>query len=311
VPARSQIAVRPASVVANASGCTKRPPLLESLSEGTFLDFHADQERFTSRGLAIHVPFYRKVLSYLQPVSIKQSASDISGYLELLLYHNRFQLLTDRAIYSDGDHYFPAVAVVRHLREFFSAVERVLVLGAGLGSIVRVMHARGYTPRYTLVERDRTVLRWALETLGESDSLKLEPVCRDAESFMAQNERKYDLIFVDVFKGRAVPDFVTAPHFLMQCRDSLSLGGRLALNYIEVDKRTWERVRRVVVGVFPACQLVSKDDNRILISLPCVRTLAEGGRAIRARRPVWRTEKRARCRTRRRTRAKRPRSDEA
>jgi len=257
--------------------------LLECLSEGTFLDFHADQERFTSRRLAMRIPLYQRVLSYLQPISLKQSASDISGYLELLLYHNRFQLLTDRALYSDGDSYFPAVAVVRHLGEFLLAARSVLVLGAGLGSIVHVMHARGYDPCYTLVEKDRTVLKWALETLGESDSLKLDPVCRDAESFMAQNERKYDLVFVDVFKGRAVPDFVTAPLFLMQCRDSLSLGGRLALNYIEVDNRKWERVRRLVAGVFPGCQLVSKDDNRILISLPSFTTLAEDGRAIQAR----------------------------
>jgi len=167
------------------------------------LDFHADQERFTSRRLAMRIPLYQRVLSYLQPISLKQSASDISGYLELLLYHNRFQLLTDRALYSDGDRYFPAVAVVRHLREFLPAAKSVLVLGAGLGSIVHVMHARGYDPCYTLVEKDRTVLKWALETLGEGDSPKLEPVCRDAESFMAENERKYDLVFVDVFKGQS------------------------------------------------------------------------------------------------------------
>jgi hypothetical protein len=242
--------------------------LLECLSEGTLLDFHVGQEWFTNRRPAIHIPFYQRVLSYLQPVSLKQSASDISGYLELLLYHNRFQLLTDRALYSDGDRYFPAVAVVSHLREFLLEAKSVLVLGAGLGSIVHVMRSRGYDPCYTLVEKDRTVLKWALETLGEGDSLKLEPVCRDAESFMAQNERKYDLVFVDVFKGRGVPDFVTAPFFLLQCRDSLSPGGRLALNYIEVDNRKWERARRLVAGVFPGCQLVSKDDNRILISLP-------------------------------------------
>jgi spermidine synthase len=138
------------------------------------------------------------------------------------------------------------------------------VLGAGLGSVVEVMRARGYAPRYTLVEKDPTVLAWALEVLGEDDSL--EPVLGDAESFMAGNERKFDLVFVDVFKGKAVPDFVTSPLFLRQCRNSLSPGGRLALNYIEVHKRTWEKVQRVIAGVFPGCHIVSKDENRILIS---------------------------------------------
>jgi spermidine synthase len=226
------------------------------------------QPRFTKGRPVIRIAFHQKLLSYLQAVSLKRSRSDISGCLELLLYRNQFQLLTEGAFYSDGDRYYPAVAVAKHLKEFLPAVKSVLVLGAGLGSIVHVMRARGYDPRCTLVEKDKTVLRWALEILGEGDARKIEPVCRDAESFMAQNERKYDLVFVDVFKGRAVPDFVTTPLFLMQCRDSLSPGGRLALNYIEVDKHEWEKARTVLAGVFPACQVVSKDDNRILITSP-------------------------------------------
>jgi spermidine synthase len=176
--------------------------------------------------------------------------------------------LTDGARYSDGDQYFPAQAVVGHLEPFLPAAERILVLGAGLGSIVHVMRARGYDPHYTLVEKDRTVLRWALETLAEDASPKLEPVCEDAESFMSQNQAKYELVFVDVFQGRAVPDFVTTPSFLLRCRDSLSPGGHLAINYIAVDEQQWEKARGLVAAVFPGCHLVSRDDNRILISPP-------------------------------------------
>jgi spermidine synthase len=212
-------------------------------------------------------------------VLLKESASDISGCLRLFLYRNRFQLLTHGALYSDGDHYFPAVAVVGHLREFLPATKSVLVLGAGLGSIVQVMRARGYAPRFTLVEKDKTVLGWAREILDKAHAPKLEHVCLDAQSFMAQNERRYDLIFVDVFQGRVVPDFVTAPPFLMQCRDSLSPGGHLALNYIEVDQPKWDKALELVARVFPGCQIVSKGDNRILISPPSatVGTLDGGG----------------------------------
>jgi spermidine synthase len=176
--------------------------------------------------------------------------------------------LTEGARYSDGDQYFPALTVVEHLEHFLPAAKRVLVLGAGLGSLVHVMRARGYAPRYTLVEKDRTVLRWALETLADGASPELEPVCEDAESFMAQDQGKYDLVFVDVFQGRAVPDFVTAPSFLLRCRDSLSPGGHLAINYIEVDHQQWEKACDRVAAAFPGCHLVSRDDNRILISPP-------------------------------------------
>ena len=140
------------------------------------------------------------------------------------------------------------------------------MLGAGLGSIVDVMRARGYAPHYTLVEKDKTVLKWALEIFGEDASL--EPVLADAGSFMADNERKYDLVFVDVFKGKTVPSFVTSLLFLRQCRASLAPGGRLALNYIEAHTNQWEKVQRVFAGVFPGSHIISKDENRILISAP-------------------------------------------
>ena len=128
------------------------------------------------------------------------------------------------------------------------------------------MRARGYAPNYTLVEKNNTVLGWTIEILSKGNSPKLEPVCRDAETFMAENQRKYDLVFVDVFTGRVVPDFATTPFFLKRCRDSLAPGGILAFNYIEDDKHKWKEVRGAIAGVFPGCQLVSRDDNRILIS---------------------------------------------
>jgi spermidine synthase len=221
--------------------------------------------RFTSGRCTIRIPFHQKLLSYFGPVSLRQSPSDLSGVLELVLYHNRFQLLTDGACYSDGDRYRPAVALALHLKDFLPKSKRVLVLGAGLGSMVHVLRARGLDPRFTLVERDITVLRWLREILGD-DARKVDLVCRDAESFMAQNQRKVDLVFVDVFQGNVVPDFVTARPFLKQCWDSLSPGGHVALNYLKVDESQWEKARGLVAAVIPDCHVISKDDSRILVS---------------------------------------------
>jgi hypothetical protein len=221
---------------------------------------------FAERRFVIHIPILQKLRSYFRPIPLRRADSAISGYVDLLLFRNRFHLLAPEASYSDGARYFPAVEVARHLKKFLRRAKSVLILGAGLGSIVEVMRARGYKPRYTLVEKDKTVLAWAMEILGEDDLL--EPVLGDAKSFMAENQRKYDLVFVDVFRGKAVPDFVTSPLFLRQCQDSLSPGGRLALNYIEIHKNQWENVQRVFARVFPGSHIVSRDENRILISGP-------------------------------------------
>ena len=201
-------------------------------------------------------------------MTLRRSAGDSNDYLELLLYHNRFQLATSDALYSDDDHYLPAVAVIKDLKESLPGVKSVLVLGTGLGSIVHVMRANGYDPHYTLVEKDKTILGWALELLENENGLKIAPVCNDASVFIKQNSAKYDLVFIDIFNGRVVPEFVSTSVFLEQCRDSLSPGGSLAFNYIENDKQEWENTEHTFASIFPVYHVLSMGINRILINTP-------------------------------------------
>lgn len=140
------------------------------------------------------------------------------------------------------------------------------MLGTGLASIVRVIRSKGFQPHYTLVENDKTVLKWALELLEHETAQKTEPVCNDAKAFMEQNTKKYDLVFIDIFNGRVVPEFVTTAHFLGLCRNSLSSGGRIAFNYIVNSDSDWEKVKKMFTDMFPGGYVKNKDINRILIT---------------------------------------------
>ncbi len=90
----------------------------------------------------IRIPFYKRLLSYIYPVPLRSGAGDVNAHLEIFLHHNRLQLVTADAIYSDGDHYIPAVTVVNNLKAILSSVSNVLVLGGGLGSMVQVMRSK-------------------------------------------------------------------------------------------------------------------------------------------------------------------------
>jgi spermidine synthase len=184
------------------------------------------------------------------------------------LYQNQFQLVTSEALYSDGDRYLPAVAATNDLNKFLPAVRNVLVLGTGLGSMVHVMRAKGYAPHYTLVEKDKIVLKWALEFLDNTGTEKIDPVCNDAKIFMEQNQKKYDFIFIDVFNGRVVPEFVTTSLFLHQCSNALTQSGHVAFNYIINNEEEWENVKRNFTEIFPGYHIISKGINRILINTP-------------------------------------------
>jgi len=199
-------------------------------------------------------------------VRVRQSAGAENSYLEILLYQNRLQLATDDALYSDGDKYVPAVTAVSNLKSFLPYIKTVLVLGAGLCSMVHVIRRKEFDPYFTLVEKDKVVLEWAMEFLEPNGPHKTQPICNDAQVFMRSNTSMYDFVFVDVFKGRVVPQFVITEEFLRQCRNSLSPGGHIAFNYIVNDANEWEDVKKTFSSVFPGNKIIQSGANRILIA---------------------------------------------
>lgn len=197
---------------------------------------------------------------------MRRSAGDVNKLLEIRLYRGQFQLITTDALYSDGDRYLPAVAVVNDIKGSLSSVKKVLVLGTGLGSMVRVLSSKGHKPHFTLVEIDKTVLKWAMELMDPENVKRTDPICSDAKLFMEHNKSKFDLIFIDVFNGRVVPQFVTTPDLLKKYKDGLSNDGRLALNYIINNERDWEKVKRTFGEIFPSHHILDMGINRILIT---------------------------------------------
>jgi len=197
---------------------------------------------------------------------LRRSSGDVNEHLELLLYQNRLQLATADALYSDGKSYSPAVATAKALKDFLPSVENVLVLGTGLGSLVQVLGAKGYFPHYTLIEKDKTVLGWALELMDSRQAQHTTPVCSDALAYMERNKAQYDLVFIDIFMGMDVPAFVTSGHFLGLCRKALNGNGRLAFNYIVKNPVEWETVKGIFEQVFPGYTVVEKGVNRILLN---------------------------------------------
>ena len=130
---------------------------------------------------------------------LRQSAGAVNDRLFLYLYRNQFQLATEDAIYSDGDRYEPAKATVTHLTPFLPEMKKVLILGTGIGSMVRVLRRNGFVPSCTIVEKDKIVLQWAMELFEGENYKNIEPVCSDAQVYMEQNKQKFDFIFIDIF----------------------------------------------------------------------------------------------------------------
>jgi predicted membrane-bound spermidine synthase len=213
------------------------------------------------------VPLYKRILSYIIPVRIREGSSEENPSLELFLFRGGYQLATPDAVYSDGKRYRPLVAAFKEIEDELPRVKRVLLLGTGLGSAVQILESKGYYPDFVLVEKDSTILHWAEELLNSKETKQvIRTVCIDAAIFMQVNQEQFDLIVVDVFNGRVVPEFVTQEIFLKNCRRSMSPGGSFILNYIISDEQEWNHVLSRFRSVFSSYDMVAFGINRIIIA---------------------------------------------
>lgn len=210
---------------------------------------------------------YTKVLSYVFPVVLRRGSSIYNPLLELILYRNQLQLATEDALYSDGKRYRPLVMAFNSIKEKLVNVQQILALGTGIGSIVQILNKMGHHPSFTLVDKDNMIIEWASEILQDfSVNKNLTLVCADASDYIDTAERKYDMVVIDIFNSRVVPQFVTGTAFLEKCRRRLNPGGIFILNYIVSDEASWQEVYANLENVFHSIRVLSNDMNRIIVA---------------------------------------------
>jgi spermidine synthase len=210
--------------------------------------------------------FFQKLLSYFFPIRVAGIADAANNYLELYRYAGRWQLATDDALYSDGKVYRPLRIAFKKLGKKLSGVNTVLLLGGGLGSGIDIMLDMGYKPHFTVIEADKQIMKWALELNAATWGNNVTAICADAEQFIADATVNYDMVVVDIFKGRHVMPFVETPQFLHHCSTALKPGGLFVLNYIINSEADWQAMQGLLNIIFPNCQILEHGENRLILA---------------------------------------------
>ncbi len=142
----------------------------------------------------------------------------------------------------------------------------MLVLGAGIGSAVHVMHKLGHFPSTTLVDYDEVIIGLAEDTMNlESMHPQLRFIHDDAYHFL-QHTEEWSLIVVDIFQGRNVPDFVLEVPFLKACKEHLDKNGNLVLNYILNAETDFLKLKTNLAALFSSVEIMEHGINRIFFA---------------------------------------------
>lgn len=107
---------------------------------------------------------------------------------------------------------------------------RIGVVGLGGGSQVKFLHRHLPQTRLEVVENHPGVIALRREFGVPDDDPRLDVALDDGARFIAARPARYDLLLVDGYDARGIPEALSTPAFLQSCREALRDGGAMASN---------------------------------------------------------------------------------
>ncbi len=104
----------------------------------------------------------------------------------------------------------------------------ILVLGVGGGTVIHLLHKRYPATQITAVDIDPKMIEIGKTFFGLDTIPELKLVVADAAEFV-KKKIHFDLIIIDLFIGRHIPDFVGDTKFLTKLKQR---GGMVVINYL-------------------------------------------------------------------------------
>lgn len=213
------------------------------------------------------LPLSTRLLSYFKEVRLDKQVTPQNREMELWLSSGRLKLTTRNAIYSYEDRYKSYSLALHRLRHWLPAVEQVLILGFGLGSIaVMLERQHGLKPHIVGVDHDPLVLGW-YSRYYNSANVQLEEA--DAGLFVQQCQARFDLICIDLFKDAQIPAKFNSPQFLLEVKGLLNQGGKVLFNRLTMEPglatATRTYFQQTFLNVFPSGQYIDSGGNWVLV----------------------------------------------
>ena len=175
---------------------------------------------------------FKKLLSYLIPVTIFKQKSTLSQTLEVTWTDGKLLLDSENTNYSYGN-------LQRILRkglkiisfERIKSMQSILVLGVAGGSVIRTLVDEiNFKGQITGVDIDKAIIDIANTYFHLGDIPNLEIIIDDASEFVLKTNKKFDLIIIDIFQDTKMPDFLFEFFFINRICYLLKPRGHILFN---------------------------------------------------------------------------------
>jgi spermidine synthase len=151
---------------------------------------------------------------------------------------------------------------------------RILMIGLGGGVLPRFLNEVYPELQIDVVEVDPRVTELARTYFDFKEDSHLKVFEGDGRTFVKQCGRKYDVVFLDAFKGGSVPYHLKTVEFYREIAQSLSEEGLLVTNLYGKSNALKPRDRKTLESVF---QRVSFFEDADRVATACVAVLNDPG----------------------------------
>jgi spermidine synthase len=155
---------------------------------------------------------------------------------------------------------------------FTDAVDRILVVGLGGGTIPMFLRKHYPSAQIDVVEIDPQIINLAKRYFNFIEDGLLHAYAQDGRAFIEGVQKPYDLIFLDAFSATGIPAHLATKEFLLALKKSLKRSGVIIANKWSTPKvnllyksmlRTYQEVFHEVYTL-----RVPGVGNKVVIALP-------------------------------------------
>lgn len=188
---------------------------------------------------------FKKILSYLYPITIYNKSSRISKSLEVTYYNGKKMLNTANTNYSYGSlETILKKGLLEIGQKEIDTLSEILILGVAGGSVVHTLvNDFNFKKPITGIEIDAEVIAIANSHFNLQTFQNFTCILADAEEFVRNDKSKYDLIVIDIFKDIEMPAFLFENKFIENIKQMLDVNSFILFNIMILDKNKEELIR--------------------------------------------------------------------
>lgn len=185
----------------------------------------------------------KRLLSYIFPIKIYESKSEISQSLEVTWNNGKLVLDSKNTNYSYGSlqKVLRKGLIIIGINKI-KAMNEILILGVAGGSVIKTLvDELQFKGKITGVEIDAEIISLSNAYFGLNQIKNYTSVLADAKDFVSTTTKKYNLIVIDIFEDKEMPLFLYEKEFVENCKQLLQENGYILFNTMTLDSNKKEQ----------------------------------------------------------------------